>query len=56
MRTITTIKEFEEVFGLQTKEEYIAVLKADIEMFQSLGDSEAVAVLQAELNNQLTSN
>jgi hypothetical protein len=56
MATITTTEQFEAVFGHQTKEEYIAVLEADLELFKSLGMTKSVAVISAELEKQRASN
>lgn len=53
---ITTIEQFEAVFGQQTKEEYIANLEADLELFKSLGMVKSVAVISAELEKQRASN
>jgi hypothetical protein len=56
MATITTTEQWEAVVGRQTKEEYIAVLEADLELFKSLGMTKSVAVVSAELEKQRASN
>ena len=56
MSIITTTEQFEAVFGRQTKEEYIANLEADLELFKSLGMEKSVAVISAELEKQRASN
>lgn len=56
MAIITTTEQFEAVFGSQTKEEYIANLEADLELFKSLGMEKSVAVISAELEKQRASN
>lgn len=56
MAIITTIEQFEALFGHQTKEEYIANLEAELEQSKSLGLADRVAVVSAELEKQRASN
>ena len=56
MATITTIEQFVGLFGYQTKEEYIANLEADLELFKARGLEKSVAVISAELDRMKASN
>ena len=56
MATISTVEQWEALVGHQGKEEYIAVLEADLELFKSLGMEKSVAVISAVLEKERASN
>jgi hypothetical protein len=56
MATISTVEQWEALVGHLSKEDYIANLEGELELFKSLGMEKAVAVISAELEKQRASN
>jgi hypothetical protein len=53
---ISTVEQWEALVGHQSKEDYIAGLEAELELFKSLGMEKSVAVISAVLEKERASN